>query len=226
MWQPTPSMLITSFTQATGLLCLGPHNTAFSHWVCSALLSPSSSPTSFTVEIKHFSCCYALLSTFDSFSIFEKQQTQLVFVHHLSGLICDCFGAEWQVIDSASSSPAGSGSYMSFPTSHGVTLIANFLTAVWLTLLSRSAFGTRKCVCLPTSRVQISPIKTCSLTHILIFFVIWWTFLYFHSPDPNYPPPSRFCWFADKVTVVTVDVSESSSCGWWAVISHDAWGQN
>lgn len=33
VWQLTPSLLITSFTQAAGLLCLGPHNTTFSYWV-------------------------------------------------------------------------------------------------------------------------------------------------------------------------------------------------
>lgn len=42
MWQPTPSLLITSFTQATGLLCLGPHNTAFSEFVLRCSVCPLS----------------------------------------------------------------------------------------------------------------------------------------------------------------------------------------
>lgn len=32
VWQLTPSLQITSFTQATGFLCLGPYHTTFSYW--------------------------------------------------------------------------------------------------------------------------------------------------------------------------------------------------
>lgn len=57
VWQLTPSLLITSFTQATGLLCLGPHNTTFSYWDFFLQFSQSFCfHTSIVVVIEHLSC--------------------------------------------------------------------------------------------------------------------------------------------------------------------------
>lgn len=106
------------------------------------------------------------------------------------------------------------------PTVDEVMLVTNFLTAVWL--LSSSASGTRKSICLPAHNKDM---LLYSVICNQLFFLIWYVLV--HSfPAPHLGPSSAFCWFRDKVTTGTVDVSESSSCGRWAVISHDAWSQN
>lgn len=61
VWQLTPSLLITSFTQSTGLLCLRLYNTTLLRFLLQCIF--------IVVLIVHFSCCDALLSTFDSFSV-------------------------------------------------------------------------------------------------------------------------------------------------------------
>lgn len=98
VWQPTPSLLITSFTQATGLLCLGPHTAAFPYSFSYTAQSVFFY-TPIVVVLEHLLCCIQLLTP----SIFCSWIWTNLW----------CSGDEWQLIDSASSSPFGSGRYMS-----------------------------------------------------------------------------------------------------------------
>lgn len=129
VWQPTPSLLITSFTLATGHLCLGPDNTEFflrrvfgaqtdveaqftACARCSVVFHTSVLVPVCLNFMVNITCCCALLLIHNSFSHI------LNAVHPVYGHTCVCFnllceGGEWQMIDSTRSSQFRSGSYMS-----------------------------------------------------------------------------------------------------------------
>lgn len=94
VWQLTPSLLITSFTQATGLLCLGAHNTTF--WVFFFFLPFSQSfcfHMSVAVVIEHLSHCCAFFQLLTPFLYFKCSQCSLA-----QGIICPCImvlNAKW-----------------------------------------------------------------------------------------------------------------------------------
>lgn len=103
VWQLTPSLLITSFTQATGLLCLGPHITASSYWVCAHSLSTRGSDRSHLL---------LLCTSFNFWLLYDILNAANPACVSSIWINLWCCG-EWQLIDSASRTPVGSGSYMS-----------------------------------------------------------------------------------------------------------------
>lgn len=84
VWQLTPSLLITSFTQATGLLCLGPHNTTFSYW---DFCQQCSQPLCFHMSsvAAHLSCWHMLFNMFFIYTYYKNDSLPC-----LSGHLCTC----------------------------------------------------------------------------------------------------------------------------------------
>lgn len=113
VWQLTPSLLITSFTQATGLLCLGQHNTAFSYW---GFFSEVLTVFFFLTHIYGGRDRSPLLLLWTSFNFWlHILNAANAASFYLLSIWIDLWlgGDEWQMIDSATFSPVWSGSYMS-----------------------------------------------------------------------------------------------------------------
>lgn len=198
VWQLTPSLLITSFTQATGLLRLGPHNTTFSYWdfFCSAqsfclhmsIIAVSQNTSTLAIHLN-------FLTTF----LYNPTVKPVSF----SGSSICLYGVhECQMIDSTNFSQVESGIYMS--PKHEAILITNFLIAVWLMLLSPECW--KIFVCLHKAKFFIlfgllSHSKGCSI-----------------SATPNLTTLSlRFCWITDSLNAPAADVSEGSSFGYLVI---------
>lgn len=169
VWQLTPSLLITSFTQATGLLCLGQHNTAFSYWgffseVLTVFFSYTHLWWSWQITSPAALNFFQLLTPY-----FKCSKCSLIlFIIYLDWFVIRWW---WMTDDWQRYLLTGSVRQLHVtPTVHEVMLVTNFLTAVWLTPLSPSASGTQKSICLPARRVQILSIKTCSC--ILLFVTL------------------------------------------------------
>lgn len=213
VWQLTPSLLITSFTQTTGLLTLGPHNTTFSYQVLTVCLLPH--------------ICYGndgsvlqLLSTFDQNCNCSESSLTQMFISIICGLICDVVvaGDRWLTVVA---SPRWVTQLHDTPNcewSHaGNTFFNCCLTQ------ARSALGMPTYLFDSTHRVKVL------LKNKYFVFSYCNNSLFSNSKGFSRLYPSltlstiiKVLLVRDKVTTTTVDVSKSSHCGGWAVISHNA----